>query len=359
AAVGGDVKSRHGIITAKSIPAKAYGIVTGEPVVSARTKCPDLKLIPGDYALYHRMSEAFMEICRIYSPTVEQFSVDECFLDLTNIIRDEEEAVRTANALRERIKTELGFTVNIGVAENKLLAKTASDFKKPDRVHTLWTEEIPAKFWTLPVRDLLFVGASSAERLKTLGIRTIGELAATPESVLYAHFGEKGGRSLHRSSNGLDDSPVVSSYGDAQSYGHSTTLPYDYTDMEEIRPVLLKLAEKASYRMRRDGKKAGLVTVSYKSNDFRTFSRQKKLDYVTNASEILYREAVPLFEALWDHRTPIRLLGVSLGDVTDGENEQFSLFGQEERAKQEKLDEMMDSIRDKYGKESIRRGGKR
>ncbi len=355
-AVGGDVKARRGVITARSISAKAFGVQTGEPVVTALRKCPDLIVIPGDFQLYHRMSEAFMEICRDYAPVVEQFSVDECFMDLTGIVRKEEEAVRIGTELKDRIFRELEFTVNVGVSENKLLAKTASDFKKPDRLHTLWKEEIPVKFWPLPVGDLLFVGRSSVERLRTLGIRTVGELAKTPESVLYAHFGEKGGRYMLRAANGIDDSPVEPLFRDAESYGHSTTLPYDYTEMDEVRPVLLRLVEKASFRMRKDGKKAGQVTVSYKSAAFKTVSRQKKLDYHTSATELLYEEALTLFETLWDHETPIRLIGVSLGQVTSGSEEQMNLFGEEEREKQEKLDTMMDAIRDRFGRESITRG---
>ena len=355
-AVGGDVKSRRGVITARSIPAKAFGVKTGEPVVTALRKCPELIVIPGDFALYHRMSESFMEICRNYAPVVEQFSVDECFLELTGMVREEEEAVRIADELRERIFRDLEFTVNVGVSENKLLAKTASDFKKPNRTHTLWKEEIPTKFWPLAVGDLLFVGRSSTEHLRTLGIRTVGDLAQTPESVLYAHFGEKNGRYMHRAANGIDDSPVEPLFRDAESYGHSTTLPYDYTEMDEVRPVLLRLVEKASFRMRKDGKKAGLVTVSYKSSAFKTVSRQKKLDVRTSATELLYEEALKLFEALWDHETPIRLIGVSLGQVSSGREEQMNLFGEEKREKQEKLDTMMDAIRDRFGRESIQRG---
>ena len=356
-AVGGDVKSRHGIITAKSIPAKAYGVATGEPVTQALKKCPNLVLVPPTKGLYSRCSHLFMDICREFSPVVEPFSIDECFLDMTQVVpgRDETEAVRIANELRERIRDELGFTVNIGISENKLLAKMASDFKKPDRTHTLWTSEIPKKLWPLAVGDLLFVGKSTVERLHTLGIRTIGELAEMPEAVLTAHFGEKGGKSLHRSANGIDHSRVTDIRAEAKGYGNSTTLPYDFTDAEEAYPVLLKLAESVCSRMRKDDVKAGLVTVAYRSSGFNNYSHQKKLDYHTDATDLIYREAVQLFDALWDGKTPIRLLGLSCGNLSDGKNEQMNLFGEEDREKHEKLDRMLDSIRERFGKDAVMR----
>lgn len=357
-AVGGDVKSRRGVITARSIPAKAYGVTTGEPVVKAMEKCPGLIVIPGDFHLYNRCSRAFIEICRTYSPVLEQFSIDECFLDMTGYVagNDEEEAVCTANRLRDEIREKLQFTVNIGVAENKLLAKTASDFQKPDRVHTLWKEELDEKYFPLPVRDLLFVGRAGAERLKTLGIRTIGDLRKTPLTVLVAHFGEKTGHMYAASAAGEDRSPVRTEREDAKSYSHSTTLPYDLTDMEEVKPVLLNLSDRATYRMRRDRMRAMLITVSYRNPDFQTISRQRLLGFSTDASDILYEEAVTLFEELWDHKTPIRLIGLQLGRLTDGANEQLDFFRQEEREKKEKLDHMLDSINDRFGRGSVKRG---
>ena len=177
AAVGGDMAMRHGIILAKSIPAKKYGIKTGESIVEARQNCPTLKLVPPNYHLYDQCSKAFMEILRRYSPDVEQYSVDEAFVDMTGTESLWGDPVLTADRIREQIRDELGFTVNIGISENKLLAKMASDFKKPDQVHTLWKEEIPDKMWPLPVSDLFFVGRATAKKLFSLGIKTIGDLA--------------------------------------------------------------------------------------------------------------------------------------------------------------------------------------
>ncbi len=357
-AVGGDQKSRHGVITAKSIPAKNYGIVTGEPVAAALRKCPQLFLVPPDFKLYQESSHAFIKICREYSEVLEQFSIDECFLDMTaEAGNDREKAVKLAYELKDRIRDELLFTVNVGVGGNKLLAKMASDFKKPDRVHTLFPDEIEKKMWPLPVGDLLFVGRSSVERLQVLGIRTIGDLAKMPESVLRSHFGEKASQAMHRSSNGMDDSPVQSEREDEKSVGNSTTLPYDFTTREEVLPVLLQLSESVAGRMRKSGVKGGLVTVTIRSSGFTTVSRQKKLDFHTYATDVIYEEAVRLFDSLWDQETPIRLLGVTCGALSDGNNEQMSLFGQEEREKREKLDEMLDRIRDKFGKDAVKRTG--
>jgi len=357
-AVGGDVKSRHGIITAKSIPAKAYGIATAETVASALKKCPNLILVPSTPGLYSKCSRAFMEICREFSPCVEPFSVDECFLDMTTVVpgKDQAAAEKLANELKDRVRDELGFTINVGISENKLLAKTASDFKKPDRVHTLWREEIPKKLWPLPVGDLLFVGRSSAERLKTLGIRTIGELAQAPVEMLKAHVGEKSALYMNRAANGIDLSPVSDIQAAAKGYGHSTTLSEDVTEAGEAYPVLLSLTEAVCRRLRKDSVKAGQVTVTYRSNDFVNRSRQHKLDTHTFATDLIYREVKRIFDELWDKKTPIRLLGVSCGNLSDGSNEQLNLFGDEEKEKKEKLDLMLDSIKNRFGENSIKRG---
>ena len=356
-AVGGDVKTRRGIITAKSIPAKAFGIQTGEPVMTALKKCPKLILVQSDFRLYRSCSHAFIAICREYTDKIEQVSIDECFMDVSESVKDHdpEEAVKLAFTIKDRVRDELGFTVNVGVSENKLLAKMASDFKKPDRVHTLWAEEIERKMWPLPVGDLLFVGRSSAERLRTLGVRTIGDLAKMPVSVLSAHFGEKAAISMHNSANGISRSPVSEEGEDEKSYGHETTLPYDYVDAAEVYPVLLMLSDRVSRRLRRDNVKAGLVTVSYKSNEFKRVSHQHKLELSTSSGDLIYREAVRLFDELWDQKTPIRLLGVSCGNITDGKNEQLNLFGEEERKKREKLDRMLDAVRNRFGDDAIMR----
>lgn len=357
AVIGGDPKTRHGVVCAKSIPCKAYGISTGEPIVKAREKCPNLLIFPGDYEWYSECSENFMAICDTFSPMVEPFSVDECFLEMTGFLdaNTKECAVKTANRLKDTIRDTLGFTVNIGVAENKLLAKMASDFQKPDRVHTLWNDEVEKKMWPLPVGDLLFVGRSSREVLKKLGIRTIGELAKYPPDVLSFHTGDNFAYTMVEHAQGIDDSPVSIEPWDEKSYSHSFTLPVDVTDEEEIRNVLRHLTDKVTSRMRHDGKKAGLVTAFYKNTDFQVFSRQKKMNYYTSSSDFIFDEVWELFMKLWDHEDPIRLLGVGCANLSDGKFEQMDLFIQEEKEKREKLDAMLDSIRDKYGPDSVKR----
>ena len=358
-AIGGDIKSRRGVITAKSIPAKAYGVTTGEPVAAALKKCPGLLVFPGDFQLYHQMSEAFRAILYDTTPEVEPFSIDECFMDMSGVLKgaDREEIVAAADALRERISRELSFTVNAGISENKLLAKTASDFKKPDRTHTLFQDEIPYKFWPLPVRDLLFAGRSSEQRLHQLGIRTIGQLAKTPLSVLQAHFGEKTGSYLYRAANGIDDSPVKTEHEDAKSYGNSVTLPEDILSAEEAYPVLLSLSDKVASRMLKDNVRGDTVTVTIRSNSFEDHSRQHKMPLRTYASDLIYKEAVRLFDELYDKKTPLRLLNVSVSGLSrEGSAEQMSLFGEEERDKKEKLNEMLDALNERYGKGTVKRG---
>ena len=226
AIIGGDRKSRHGVVLAKSIPAKKYGIHTGEPVANALRKCPDIHMEPPDHALYHEYSRRLMEFLHTYTPDIEQVSVDECYLDFTGIAHRYHSYVSAAFEIKDRVREKFGFTVNIGISSNKLLAKMASDFEKPDRVHTLFPEEIKVKMWPLPVRELYMAGGSSVETLKKLGIRTIGELAQADPKILELHL-KSHGRMLWNFANGIDDSPVVTWKTEAKGIGNSTTLPAD------------------------------------------------------------------------------------------------------------------------------------
>ena len=237
-AVGGDISKRHGIILAKSIPAKKYHIQTGEPVTDALKKCPDLCLVPPNYSLYEKNSRAMMEILRDYSPSVEIFSIDEAFIDMTGMESLFGPPVQAAARIKDRIREELGFTVNVGVSSNKLLAKMASDFKKPDLVHTLFPEEIEKKMWGLPVRDLFFVGAATEKKLRNLGIHTVGELARTDPEILRSCL-KKQGEVIWRFANGIDTSGVISDPPQNRSYGNSTTTSSDVQDAETARKVLL------------------------------------------------------------------------------------------------------------------------
>lgn len=353
-AVGGDVERRHGIIVAKSIMTKPYGVVTGEPVINAVKKCPNLKLIQPHHEIYHRYSQALMGILAQYTDKIEQFSVDEAFLDMTESQLLFGTPVEAADRIRRQIYEEQGFTVNVGVSTNKLLAKMASDFTKPDKTHTLFPDEIPTKMWPLPVGDLFFVGRGTADQLKNMGIRTIGDLANSEVSVLKDIF-KSHGESMWYSANGIDDSEVVSHYVDPKGYSNETTMPYDVTNANEALEVLHKLTEKVSRRIREDGVKAGVVSISLKYNDLKRCSKQCIVETPTNITSELYEYVRKLFKEKWDG-TPIRLLGMGVSNVSSGESyRQMSLFDNTDYEKLEKLDAAMDSINGRFGLGTIKR----
>lgn len=354
-AVGGDPKKRTGIILAKSVPARKYGVKTGEPLAQALRKCPQLKVIPPDFRVYNRSSAAMMSLLAEYAPVVEKFSIDEAFLDMTGTGKLYPDPVAVACEIRDRIRKELGFTVNIGISRNKLLAKMASDFEKPDKVHTLFPEEIPEKMWTLPVGDLLYVGWHSVEKLKKMDIQTIGQLAATPEAVLKNVFGMKQAHQMHNYANGIDDSPVGEEEASSRGYGNSITLPYDLVKAGDAYPVLLALADSVGSRLRADHMMASSITVTIKDNTFRTVSHQMTLHQGTDVTDVIYRNSVKLFDQLWDGKTPIRLLGVSAGKAAQEEYYQYTLFDEQARRKARSLDRMVDSIRSRYGNDALKR----
>lgn len=358
-AVGGDASLRHGIILAKSIPAKKYGIKTGETIPEAKRKCPTLMLVPPNYSLYEQCSAAFMEILRDYSDVVEQYSVDEAFVDMSASCHLFGTPEGTAMQIRDRIRDELGFTVNIGVSSNKLLAKMASDFQKPDRVHTLYPEEIPQKMWPLPVSDLFFVGRATAGKLFSLGIRTIGDLAAADPAWLKSVL-KKHGEVIWGFANGVDLSPVLDAPAPNKGYGNSTTLPRDVTDREEADRVLLALSETVAARLRADHVQAGVVSVGIKysgpsGGNFPYVSHQRVLDTPTNLTVEICHAARKLFAEQWDHR-PVRLLGVHTSRVQgDGLSRQTSLFDKVDYGKLAVLDGTVDAIRERFGMDALMR----
>lgn len=362
--VGGDAATRHGIVLAKSTPAKKYGIQTAQPLAEARRLCPNLVVVPSDFDVYEELSEAFIAILRSYSDLVEKFSIDEAFVDMTesldlyggNETADvREKAIAIAVRIKEEIREKLGFTVNIGISTNKLLAKMASDFQKPDRVHTLFPDEVPLKMWPLPVEDLLFVGKSSAARLRSLGIRTIGELAKADVAMLQAHF-KKQGLMFSQYANGLDSSFLCVHPADSKGYGHSVTLPIDIEDAGEAKRILLSLAERVGKRLREDDARVEVVAVTIRYHDLTNTSHQLMLDSPTNLNAELHQAACRLFDELWDRKTPIRLLGVRTSKVVRGEiNRQMNLFDHTDYEKMEKLDRALDSIREKFGDSAVSR----
>ena len=357
-AIGGDPEKRTGVILAKSIPAKKFKITTGEPVSMALRKCPELVLAKPDFKLYVQNSRAFIAICKNYAPVVEQVSIDECFCDFDNTELVYPDPLELAYRIKDEIKEALGFTVNVGISENKLLAKMASDFEKPDKVHTLYPGEIPEKMWPLPVGELFTVGKATAQRLIQARIETIGALAHTDPEQLTRMFGPKLGSHLHRYANGISNSLVLAEPDEAKGYSISTTLEDDVETAEAAHHILLALADSVTARMRADGFKTFCVAVSIRSNDFKNKSHQQKLREPTDGTNEIYQLAKKLFSELWNGKTPLRLLGIALTDLTKEDYVQTSLFdtADERKTKSKKLDKAVDALRSKFGRSTIQRG---
>jgi DNA polymerase-4 len=355
ACIGGDPRKRTGIVVAKSIPAKKYGIQTGEPMAMALRKCPQLTVVPGDFALFDQCSKAFKAICASYAPVMESFSIDEVFLDMTGTSLIYPDAVAIACEIKDKIYSELGFTVNVGISTNKLLAKMASDFEKPNKVHTLFPDEIPVKMWPLPVRDLLFLGKVSEKKLTEAGIRTIGDLAREREERVQSLLGEKAGHQLYRYARGIDDSPVRAQPEAAKGFSVETTFNDDIVSMEQIQPVLLEQCDVLATRMRRKGKKCTCISVMFRTLDFKNRSHQAKLENPTDVTDEIYKNARRLFTEFWKGQ-PLRLIGVALTNLTEDSFEQLSLFEDtQDKERRQKLDAAMDAIRSKYGNSMITR----
>jgi DNA polymerase-4 len=353
-AVAGDVKKRHGIILARSTPAKKFGVRTGDTISDARSLCPELVIVPPHYDLYETCSRAFVEILREYSPCVEQYSVDEAYCDMTGTVGLYGSAVVAANLMKDKIYKVLGFTVNIGISSNKLLAKMASDFKKPNMVHTLFPEEMEKKLWPLPVGDLFYVGHATKRKLKNLGIRTIGELARTDLDILRSHF-KKYGELIYAFANGIDVSMVTDTVPANKGYGNSTVIAFDVDDARVAKMILLSLAETVCTRLRDDKVMATVVAVSIVDFEFNHASHQMTLISPTNVTNEIHRAACRLFDELWDG-TPVRNLGIHTSKVvSDGFTRQLNLFDMNRYDKLARLDKLVDEVRDRYGDDSIKR----
>lgn len=358
--IGGDPSSRTSIVTAKSIPAKTYGIVTGEPVSAALRKCPELVIAKADFKLYGECSRAFKGICREFTPVVEEFSIDECFMDMTAMGKLYPDPIRAAHMLKDRIRDELGFTVNVGVAHNKLLAKMASDFTKPDRVHTLFEEEISSKMWPLPVGELFLCGKASTQKLRRLQINTIGDLASADAKAIQLVLGNKLGMQLWRYANGLDDSPVSAEREAPKGYSNELSFDDDITERRQGEKVLLHLADNVAARVRADGVRGFCVSVTIRGNDMKRRSHQHKLDAATDSTTKIYETAVALFGELWDEKMPLRLIGLSLSDMEKEGEGQISFFDMQKAGDNEKdknADRAVDALREKFGADIIKRGG--
>lgn len=353
AVIGGDEEQRHGIVLAKSPSAKRYGIQTGEPLAQARRKCPDLVIAPPNHALYAEYSKRFIKILEEVAPTIEQCSIDEAFCDMTGTTKLYGDPVVFAHQLKDHIYSELGFTVNVGISSNKLLAKMASDFKKPNLVHTLFPEEIPTKLWPLPLEDLFGIGKSSAKRLHSLGFKTIGDLAHANKQYLISNFKSQG-EYIWNSANGIASSDLTYIPPANKGYGNSVTLPYDVTDIETANKILLSLCETVGARIRAEQAYISVVQVQIIDCEFIHHSRQMTLPSTTNVTEKIYACAKQLLTESWNH-TPIRLLGVSTSKASTESYEQYNLFDQDKFERLSKLNSAIDKIRSRYGDDSIKR----
>ena len=323
--VSGDPNDRRSIITAASIPAKRLGIKTAQPVSMALRTYPKLLIVGGDWLWYKECSEGFIEICRSYSPVLQQFSIDECFLDMTFRCYGKD-PVQIATDLKDEIKGKLGFTVNVGVGSNKLLAKMASDFEKPDKVHTLWESEVEEKMWPLGVRDLLWVGKKTEEKLISYGIRTIGDLANLGMESLVRLVGQKFASQLHENANGHDNSPVDTEVAEAKSYSAERTFSQDLTDPKDIDKALFKVACIVAHRIRRDNFRASTVSMFIKHKDFTVAQKQCQTAQPTDVTAVILNEARKMLSEVWDGVTPIRQVGLGVSKLTHESAIQMSLF---------------------------------
>lgn len=434
--VGGDVKTRHGIITAKSIPAKKYGVQTGEPVVKALQKCPQLVLVPPDFETYRKYSHALMEILSRYSPLLQQVSIDEAYLDVTERVSEKgtsgvvcpqvgcketsgvvctqetsgvvctsggerKRAIALARQIRDQVRAELGFTVNVGISCNKLLAKMASDFEKPDRTHTLYPEEVPAKMWPLPIEALHGCGKSTAQKLQLIGINTIGDAAAADRALLQSFLGQSSGAYIWNSANGISKSKVVAEREQAKSVSNERTLSEDIgreNYQADGVPVICMLSQKVAGRLQKSGLVGQTITFQIKSSDFERHSRQMSLQAMTDRAKDIEEAALLLAdqllggpEGLFAQGVTIRLIGVGVSRLAEKEKtvHQMDLFewaerneeeesrraeaekaqraeqaarekarkaAQAKKARQDKLDAMMGKLNERYGKGTIRKG---
>ncbi len=357
AVIGGDETKRSGIVLAKSSKAKQFGIVTGETLYSARKKCRNLQVYQGNFKIYREYSNNLYNLLLEYTDKIERFSIDECFLDMTNYLM-KDTLLNKAKEINRRVKEELGFTVNVGVANNKLLAKMASDFTKPDRVHTLFKEEIKEKMWNLPISELFMIGKKTVPKLYNMKIRTIGDLANTDKEILIKKFG-KHGKMMWEYANGIDEAEVQYMPEKPKSIGNSVTLPVDINNIEQLEEILVALTEQVTYRLRKQNMLANVVNVQLRTKDFQDFSHQAKLDNASCNTKDILKKAKYLLNEMFKNGMFIRLIGVRVDNLILKEEMQISFFSNAEcDEKQKRLDNVIDSLNEKYGFNSITRAGK-
>ncbi len=352
AVIGADEKSRHGIVLAKSIPAKKKGVVTAEPIYMAKKKCPNLEVYPPNYFWYKEMSNKMFELIRSYTPDIEIMSIDECFIDYTKVKHLYGDEIKFAYKIQKEIYDKLGFTVNVGVANCKLCAKMASDFSKPYKVHTLFENELETKMKPLPVDELFFVGKKTAEKLHNLNIHTIKQLSEADSNYLYKYFKNQAIK-LIESANGIDNSEVETEKTASKGISNSTTLSYNLVYKEQAYEVLEEISDNITRQLRKEKRYANTVGVNVKDRFFKSSSHQIKLKNPVNKTSEVFETAKKLFDELWDE-TPLRLIGVSLTDLTDVGLYQVSLFEDaKDLDKANELENVLDEIKNKYGVKSI------
>ena len=352
AIIGGDEKMRHGIVLAKSMPAKRKGVKTAETLRDAKRKCPNLSIYPPNYKWYQYMSDSLFKLISNYTPDIEKLSIDECFIDYTKVKKLYGDPIKFAYKLKKEIKTKLGFTVNIGIANNKLCAKMASDFLKPDRVHTLFSDEVVNKMYPLPIEELYGVGKSSSKKLRELKINTIGDLARTNPEYLSKYFKNQAIKII-QSARGIDNSIVVSERPESTSISNSTTTNYNLTTIEEINKVLFSLVENVCISLRSSNRYAYVIGVQLKDKFFKSYSHQQKLKNATNSTSEAYEISKKLAKEMWNEEG-IRLVGVSLSNLVNDNNHQISLFEDiNKKESNQKLDEVVDKLKKTYGNKII------
>lgn len=350
--IGGDESSRHGIVLAKSPVAKKYGIKTAETIYSARKKCPDLKIFPPNMEYYKEMSKKMIDYISNYSPDLEQFSIDECFLDLTGTTYLYDDILTLAYKIKDEIFKKFGFTVNIGIGNNKLCAKMASDFEKPNKVHTLYENEIANKMWPLPIEDLFMVGEKTANRLKKMGFYTIGDVAKCDCKRLIKEF-KSFGNTIYEMANGIDNSIVDSTISQSKSISVSLTLDKDTDDIELLKKVLLHQVDEVGRALRKKKLYTTIVAITFKTSQFVSFSKQCSIDLPINSNNAIYDKVISLLYRCWNFEK-IRNIGVRISGFTSKRVTQTSLFESDnEDVIDEKIQLVLDSIKDKYGSNII------
>ena len=355
AVIGGDEAKRKGIVVAKSMPCKKCGVVTGETLYSARKKCPYLEVYPPEFKVYKKYSDVMYTYLCGYFDKIERYSIDECFIDYTPHYQEYGNPVKMAYKLKNDIRDNFGFTVNVGVGDNKLLAKMASDFEKPDKVHVLLSNQIKEKMWELDVSDLFMIGRANSKKLHDMGIKTIGELANTPIEYLTKHF-KSMGKMMWEYANGIDNSVVESDRGNPKSISNSMVLPYDYVDISEIMKAIRELSLDTGKKLRDKKMYALSVNIWVKFNDFSKISKQMTLDNAINSDDSIYESALKLFNQVWnsDSDKKIRGLCVGVASLTDKYKHQLSIFDDNKKSDiKNELDDMINVIKKKYGDKSI------